>query len=71
MDVRSIPRSQRQSSTSIGHDHTSNTKLQDRKDSNNFCIPPPLPLLPTKAKTSDPIINTGLNMYFKKLESFS
>lgn len=34
-------------------------------------IPPPLPLLPQKQSVGDPLISTGLNMYFKKIEPFS
>ena len=36
-----------------------------------FYIPPPLPLLPQKLSTGDPLLSTGLNMYFKKLDPFS
>ena len=34
-------------------------------------IPPPLPILPQRQSVGDPLISTGLNMYFKKIDGFS
>ena len=33
--------------------------------------PPPLPILPQRQSVGDPLISTGLNMYFKKIDGFS
>ena len=38
---------------------------------NMIGIPPPLPILPQRQSVGDPLISTGLNMYFKKLDGFS
>lgn len=64
-----------QKTSSWGESDNFSDKWDDGRRPNetirSLLIPPPLPLLPQKQNIGDPLISTGLNMYFKKVEPFS
>ena len=45
--------------------------LTTKNKDDSFVVPPPQPILPHTYSTSSDSYNTGLNIYFKKVEPFS